>query len=52
MQHKYQRCMCLMRAMPVEVDEVTVGQPQPFAVALQVWQLAPQRPPQRLQVGV
>ncbi|MNE81457.1 hypothetical protein D3C80_1781110 [compost metagenome] len=52
MQHEHQWRLCLMRAMPVEVDEVAIGQPQALAVALQLRQLAPQGAPQRLQVGI
>ncbi|MNO72543.1 hypothetical protein D3C76_634950 [compost metagenome] len=44
--------MRLVRAVPVQVYEIAIGQPQPFAVALQFGQLAPQGPPQGLQVGV
>ncbi|MNH23840.1 hypothetical protein D3C79_837520 [compost metagenome] len=44
-QHQHQRRIRLVRAMPVQVDEVAIGQPQPFAVALQRWQLAPERAP-------
>lgn len=44
--------MRLVRAVPVQVDEVAIGQPQPLAVALQFGQLAPQWPPQGLQVGL
>jgi hypothetical protein len=50
MQHQHQRRIGLVRAMPVEVDEVAVGQPQAFAVALQL--AAATRWPQGLQVGI
>ncbi|MNP42072.1 hypothetical protein D3C76_1358090 [compost metagenome] len=52
MQHQYQWRMGLVRAMPVQVDEVAVSQPQSFAVTLQLRQLAPEWPPQGLQVGI
>lgn len=44
MQHQYQWRMGLVRAMPVQVDEVAVSQPQSFAVTLQLRQLAPEWP--------
>lgn len=52
MQHQHQRRIGLVRAVPVEVEEVAVGQPQAFAFAGQFGELAPQRAPQGLQVRI
>jgi len=38
--------------MPVEVEEIAVFQPQAFALTIKVYGLAPQRPPQGLQVRI
>ena len=52
MQHQHQRRLGAVRAMPVEVEEVAVIQPQAFTLAIKVDGFAPQRPPQGLQVRV
>lgn len=52
MQHQYQGRVDAVRAVPVEVEEVAVVEPQAFALPVQVGGLAPQRPPQGLQVRI
>ncbi|MNI59865.1 hypothetical protein D3C73_1150470 [compost metagenome] len=51
-QHQHQRCIWLVRSVPVEVHEVAIGQPQALALAFKRRQLAPQRAPKGLQMRV
>ncbi len=52
MQHQHQGRLHVMGAMPVEIEEVAILQPQALTLTLDVGGRPPQRPPQCLQVGV
>lgn len=41
----------LVRAVPVQVEKVAIGQPQALALALQAWCVAQQRGPECLGMG-
>ncbi|MNE47599.1 hypothetical protein D3C80_1420110 [compost metagenome] len=51
-QHQHQGGIGLVRTVPVEVEEIAIGQPQALALAVQGCRLAPERPPKRLQMRI
>lgn len=51
-QHQHQGCVGGVRPVPVEIKEVAIIEPKPFARAVDMCGFTPQRAPQGLQVRV